>query len=77
MPQIEVAEEQILKSLDQLSPTGRREALRRLLPWADYLDRAVERNRPRVEALARQRGLDWNTLSEEQRERFIDEIMHE
>ncbi|MBI1899597.1 MAG: hypothetical protein HYS13_00605 [Planctomycetia bacterium] len=77
MPQIEVPEEQILRSLDQLSPQARQEALRRLLPSADYLERAVERNRPRLESLARQRGLDWNAMSEEQRERFIDEVLHE
>lgn len=77
MPKIEVSDEQILQSLDELSPQVRREALRRLLPAAAYLDRAVERNQPRIEALARQRGIDWKTLTEEQRERLVDEILHE
>ena len=77
MPKIEVPEEQILDSLDQLSPKARQEAVRRLLPTARYLERAVQRNRTRIEAVAQERGLDWNTLSEEQRERLIDEILHE
>lgn len=77
MPTIDVPEDQILQSLDQLSPAARREAVRRLLPNAAYLERTVERNRPRIEALARQRGLDWNVLSEEQREQLVDEILHE
>ncbi len=77
MPTIDVQEDTILQSLDQLSPQARRQALRRLLPTAAYLERAVERNRPRIEALAHQRGLDWNALSEERREQLVDELLHE
>lgn len=77
MPTIDVLEETILQSLDQLSPQARRQALRRLLPTAAYLERAVERNRPRIEALTRQRGLDWNALTEERREQLVDELLHE
>lgn len=77
MPTIDVLDDKILQTLDQLSPQARRQALRRLLPTAAYLERAVERNRPRIEALARQRGLDWNALTEERREQLIDELLHE
>lgn len=77
MPTIDVLEDTILQALDQLSPQARRQALRRLLPTAAYLERAVERNRPRIEALARQRGLDWNALTEERREQLVDELLHE
>jgi len=77
MPKIDIPEEQIIQSLDDLSPKARRDALRRLLPKAGYLERALERNRPRVEAVARDRGLDWDSLSEEQREKLVDEILHE
>ena len=77
MPKIDVPEEQILQSLEQLSPQARKEAIRRLLPNSAYLEKAVERNRPRIEALARQRGLDWNSLTEDQRETLVDEILHD
>jgi hypothetical protein len=77
MPKIDVLEDQILQSLDQLSPQGRRQALKRLLPAAAYLERAIERNRPRIEALARQCGLEWNALTEEQKEQLVDAILHE
>ena len=77
MPKIDIPEEQIIQSLDDLSPKARRDALRRLLPKAAYLERALERNRPRVEAVARDRGLDWDSLSEEQREKLVDEVLHE
>lgn len=77
MPTIDVLEEQILQSLDQLSPQGRRQAIMRLLLSAAYLERAIERNRPRMEALAKQRGLDWNALTEDQKEQLVDRILHE
>lgn len=77
MPKIEVPEEQILQSLEQLSPKARKEALRRLLPTPAYLEQAVASNRPKIEALARQRGLDWNSLTEDEREALVDEIQHE
>jgi len=77
MSSIGVDEEKILQSLGQLSPQARRQALRLLLPSASYLEHALERNRSRIEAIARKRGLDWNNLTEEQRERLIDELLHE
>ena len=77
MPKIEVPEAEILQSLDQLSPKARKEALRRLLPTPAYLEQAVACNRPKIEALARQRGLDWNSLTEDEREALVDEILHE
>ena len=77
MPTIAVFEDQILDSLDQLSPQARRLAIQRLLPSAAYIDRAIERNRPRIEALAKQRGLNWNALTEDQREQLVDQLLHE
>lgn len=77
MPTIAVLEDQLLQSLDQLSPQARRQAIKRLLPSAAYLERAVERNRPRIEALAKRRGLDWDTLTEDQKEQLVDQVLHE
>lgn len=77
MPKIDLLEEQILQSLDQLSPQARRKALKRLLPTAAYLERAVECNHPRIVALARQRGMEWSALTEDQKEQLVDELLHE
>lgn len=77
MPQIEVNEEQVLRALDQLSPTARRAALAKLIRGFDSLDRLVERNRGRIEALCRERGLDFARLTEEERERLIDDLLHQ
>ena len=77
MPTIEVNDEQILRCLDQLSPTGRRAALRKLIGGFDQLDRLVEKNRGKLEALSRAKGQDFSSLTEEQREALVDEILHE
>ena len=77
MAAITVLEYQILQSLDQLSPQARRQAIKRLLPSAAYLERAIERNHPRMEALAKQRGLDWNALTEDQKAQLVDQMLHE
>ena len=77
MSTISAEEQKILRTLDQLSPNARREALRRLLFTSSYLERAVDRNQPRIAALAQERGLDWDTLPEQQREQLLDELLHE
>ena len=77
MPKIDVSEEQIVESREHLSPQARRDALRRLLPNSGYLDRAIERNQSRIEEIARRRGLEWNALTEEQREQLVDDVLHE
>ena len=77
MPKIEVPEDRILELLTELSPEAQKEALRRLLPSASYAEKAVERNGPRIEEIANECGIDWNALSEKQREEFIDNLLHE
>jgi hypothetical protein len=77
MPQIDVTEQQLLDALDRLSPKGRREAVRRLVAGASVLDRTIDTLQPRIVELAKQRGLDWAKLSDEERERLVDEILHE
>ena len=77
MPQIEVSEQQIVDALDRLSPKGRREAVRRLIAGASILDRTIDVLQPRIVEVARQRGLDWTKLSDEERERLVDDILHE
>lgn len=77
MPQIDVSEQQILDALDRLSPRGRREAVRRLIAGASVLDRTIDTLQPRIAEIARQRGLDWAKLSDEERERLVDDILHE
>jgi hypothetical protein len=77
VPQIEVSEQQILDALDRLSPRARREAVRRLVAGASQLESVIDSVQPRIVELARQRGLNWAGLSDEERERLVDDILHE
>lgn len=77
MPQIEVSEQQILDALDRLSPRARREAVRRLVAGASKLESIIDSVQPSIVELARQRGLNWAGLSDEERERLVDDILHE
>jgi hypothetical protein len=77
VPRIEVSEQQILDSLDGLSPKGRRAAVLRLVVGASTLDCFVDDLQPRLITLARERGLDWTPLADEERERLVDDILHE
>jgi len=77
MPQIEVNDEQILRCLDQLSPKARRLALSRLISGLERLDRMVERNRAKLDAVCQERVVDFFSLTEEKREALVDEILHE
>ena len=77
VPQIEVSEKQILDSLERLSPEGRREAVLRLIAGASALDRIVDSFEPGIVELAKERGLDWARLSDDERERLVDDILHE
>ena len=77
MPWIEISEQQFLDALDRLSPKGRREAVRRLITAVSVLDPTIEALQPRLAEIASQRGLDWPKLSNEDRERLVDEVLHE
>jgi hypothetical protein len=77
MPQFDSSDKQILDSLDRLSPEGRREAVLRLIAGASALDRIVESLEPGIVELARERGLDWARLSDDERQRLVDDILHE
>lgn len=70
-------DELILKSLERLSPEGRRQAVLRLIAGAEVLDRTVDKFQPGIIELAEQRGLVWEELSDQERERFVDDLLHE
>jgi hypothetical protein len=77
MPQIDGSDKQILDSLDRLSPERRREAVLRLIAGASALDRIVESFEPGIVEMAKERGLDWAQLSDEEREHLVDDVLHE
>jgi hypothetical protein len=53
----------VLRTLGRLAAEGR--------------DRRMAEAEERARSLCRQRGLDWNQMSEDQREAFMDKLVHE
>lgn len=78
MPILELTEEQVVDLVKQLPPERQRAALLALATGAGQ--RRAERIKYAEEQLRRvsaQRGLNWDTMSEEEREALIDDLVHE
>ena len=77
MPTIEVNDAQILQCLDQLSPSGRRAALVKLIAGLEKIDSLIDQNREKLDAICQAKGKDFSRLTEEERETLIDDILHQ
>ena len=78
MPSVELTDEQVVQLVRQLPPERQREALLALANGA--AERRDDRIRFAEEQLRRrsaERGLDWEKMSEDQREAFVDDLIHE
>jgi len=78
MPTLELTDEQVVELVKQLPPERQRAALLALAAGATQ--RREERMKYAEGQLRRacaERGLDWDKMSEDQREAFVDGLMHE
>ncbi len=78
METLTLTDEQVLELVCQLPEERREWLLRRLLfnKWPDWAERAAY-GVARARDAAAARGLDWNKLTEDEREEFIDVLCHE
>lgn len=69
---------EILEKARQLPPEEQIELATALLlsQWGVWQDLS-NKGQDAIRQLARQRGLDWELLSDEEREQLVDEILHE
>ncbi len=74
---LEVTESQVVALVRRLSPDGKRAVLKALIPHLDQMEAISERGEQRMRELAAARGLDWEHLTEDERERLVDELLHE
>jgi len=74
---LEVAESQVVEWVRQLSPVAKQSVLRALIPRLDELEALVDYGARRARALCAERGLDWDNLTEDERQQLIDELLHE
>jgi hypothetical protein len=78
MPILELSETQVVDLIKQLPPDKQRAALLALAEGASQ--RREERMKladAQIRRLAAERGLDWEKMSDDEREAFIDDLMHE
>jgi hypothetical protein len=74
---LEVPESQVVEWVEQLSPEAKQLVLRALIPRLDQLEALVDYGSQRVRALCAERGLDWGGMTEEERQRLVDGLLHE
>jgi hypothetical protein len=78
MPTLELTDEQVLDLVRQLPPQRQRAALLALAAGAT--ERRAERMEyaeTQLRRLCTERGLDWDQMSEDEREAFVDDLLHE
>ncbi len=74
---LEIPESQLVEWVQRLSPSVKQSVLRALIPEMDALEQLLQYGNERIRAVAAQRGVNWDNLNEQQREKLIDEILHE
>ncbi len=78
MATLSLTDEQVVQLVKQLPPQSKQRVLRDLTaerdPWWQSAARDGEKDMRR---LAAARGLDWDTMTEGQRETFVDDLLHE
>jgi len=68
---------QIIEAVSRLSPQAKRKVLRKIISELDDLDRMIDENQDKFRKLFKKRGIDFGSLSDEEREELIDKILHE
>jgi hypothetical protein len=74
---LSVPESQVIEWVRQLSPKAKQDALRALVPDLDRLDVLVDYGIRRMQQLCAERGIDWNSLTEDERQQLVDNMLHE
>ncbi|MBI2877396.1 MAG: hypothetical protein HYY20_10985 [Candidatus Tectomicrobia bacterium] len=78
MPTLTLTDEQVVELVRQLSPERKRAVLLALAEDARARREArLEYAETQLRCLAAERGLNWDAMSEEEREAFVDDLVHE
>ena len=75
-PQLTV--EQVIELVKQLPPESKQMVLNVLSAERDtWWEETLTQGEQQMRCLCAERGLDWDSMSEEEREAFVDELLHE
>ncbi|MDB9389805.1 hypothetical protein [Microcystis aeruginosa] len=78
MPNLTLSNEQVIDLFKQLPEDQKQEVYKILIlsqsdRWESLSNYAIDKAR----IVAKERGYDWDTMTEDEREEFIDKIVHE
>ena len=78
MPNLTLSNEQVIELVKQLPEDQKQEVYKILIlsqshRWESLSNYAIDKAR----IVAKERGYDWDTMTEEEKEEFIDNIVHE
>lgn len=78
MPTLTLSNEQVVELVKQLPQEQKTEIFRFLLlsRWQQW-ESLSSYGADKVELAAKERGYDWKTMTEEEREEFINAVVHE
>ena len=78
MPFLELSEAQVVELVKQLPPERQRAALLTLAAGAaERRENRMQYAEGQLRRVSAERGLEWDKMSEGQREDFIDDLLHE
>jgi hypothetical protein len=78
MVTLNLSDQQVVELVKQLPPNTKQVVLDALIAERElWWNVTVTKNEESLRLLASQRGLDWDSMPEEKREEFVDEILHE
>lgn len=78
MANLTLSNEQVIELVKQLPPQQQAEVFKYLIlhqwsAWESLSSYGAER----IRIVAQERGLNWDAMTEEERETFVDDIVHE
>lgn len=78
MVTLTLSDQQIVDLVKQLPPISKRAVLDVLIAERElWWDMTLVQGEQKLRELANQRGLDWDKMSEDEREGFVDDLLHE
>jgi hypothetical protein len=78
MVTLTLSNDQVVDLIKQLPPDGKKAVLDALETDVNlWWEIRLSQGEAQLQQIAKQRGLTWKDLSEDDRERFIDDLLHE